>query len=200
VTRVRAALRSEQGYSLIEMLVVMAIMGVIMAGLTTIFVQGSNAELDMNRRFQAQANARIGLDRLKKEIHCASNVSPTATQTGTITLTLPSQCPTLGGATTVKWCMLQVSGTRYGLYRDTSGGCATGTGKIWVDYMTTSSGVGSTPFLYTQQSTSSLAKLHVDLVVNIKPSLTRENFTLSDDIVLRNSSRTCTTGSPSPPC
>ena len=37
----------------------------IMAGSTTLFVQGSNAEIDMNNRFQAQQNARLALDKLQ---------------------------------------------------------------------------------------------------------------------------------------
>ena len=47
----------EQGFSLIEMLTVMIIMSVVLTGLTTLFVQGSNAELDMNRRFEAQQDS-----------------------------------------------------------------------------------------------------------------------------------------------
>ncbi len=45
-------------------------------------------------------------------------------------------------------------------------------------------------FNYTPQSTSSLAKLHVDFPVNVKPSKTVELYELMDDIVLRNSTRT----------
>jgi hypothetical protein len=45
-------------------------------------------------------------------------------------------------------------------------------------------------FNYTAQSTSSLAKLHIDLPVNVKPSKTVELYELADDIALRNSSRT----------
>jgi hypothetical protein len=35
-----------------------------------------------------------------------------------------------------------------------------------------------------------LAKLHVDIPVNVKPAKTVERYELVDDIVLRNSSRT----------
>ena len=57
-------LLAERGYSLIEMLTVLVIMGVVMTSLTTVFVQASNSETDMNNRFQAQldrqARARQG--------------------------------------------------------------------------------------------------------------------------------------------
>ncbi len=48
--RVLRRLRGERGYSLIEMLTVMVIMGVVMSSLTTVFVSASNSETDMNNR------------------------------------------------------------------------------------------------------------------------------------------------------
>ena len=50
--------RDEGGYSLVEMLTVLSIMSVVLTGLVALFVQGSNAQLDTNRRFQAQQDAR----------------------------------------------------------------------------------------------------------------------------------------------
>ena len=50
--------RDEGGYSLVEMLTVLSIMSVVLTGLIALFVQGSNAQLDTNRRFQAQQDAR----------------------------------------------------------------------------------------------------------------------------------------------
>ena len=65
-------LLSERGYSLIELLTVMLILSTILGGLTQLFVSGSNAELDTNRRFQAQQSARVALDRMRRDIHCSS--------------------------------------------------------------------------------------------------------------------------------
>ena len=65
---------------MVEMITVMLIMSIVMTGITTVFVQGSNAELDMNNRFQAQTNARLGLDKIRKDIHCASAVRPRRTR------------------------------------------------------------------------------------------------------------------------
>ena len=61
----RLRLLAEQGYSLVEMLTVLVIMGVVMTGLTTVFVQASNSESDMNNRFQAQLTARLALDKMR---------------------------------------------------------------------------------------------------------------------------------------
>jgi prepilin-type N-terminal cleavage/methylation domain-containing protein len=183
--------REESGYSLIELLTVMAILGVVLGGLTRIFVSGSKAELDLNQRFQAQANGRLALDKIRREIHCASTATTTSTS---VTLTMPTGCKTASN-TTVTWCTSQVgsSTTRYALYRYQGSGTCTA-GVQWADYLTSASA-----FTFTQQSSSTLAMVHVYLPVNLTPGKKR-TYTLQDDIYLRNSTRTCVTGSPSPPC
>jgi prepilin-type N-terminal cleavage/methylation domain-containing protein len=190
--------RGEGGYSMIELLIVMTIMGVVVGGLTTLFVQGSNAEIDMNRRFQSQQGARLAMDKLRREVHCASTISP-AGSTSAIAITLAATCPTSGGQTTIRWCALQSPSPaptgQYSLYRQTGASC-TSSGTPWAENLTTYSGI----FSYAIQSTNSLGKLSVRLTVNPTPAMAMENFVLADDLVLRNSTRTCTTGSPSPPC
>ena len=74
-TRATRGAASEQGYTLIELVTVMAIVLIVMTGLTTVFTSGVNAELRADRKFQAQQNARIALDRLRSELHCASAIS-----------------------------------------------------------------------------------------------------------------------------
>jgi prepilin-type N-terminal cleavage/methylation domain-containing protein len=191
--RIRRILRAERGYSLVEMLIVLSIMTTVMAGLTTLFVQGSNAELDMNNRFQAQLNARLALDKVRREIHCGSVATP-AGQSSLIVVTLPSYCKT--GSGSITWCTKNLGTNRYGLYRIVGApGSCTG-GVKWADYLTqtgTAPTCGSPTalcvFTYTAQSTTSLAKLHVDFPVDVKPTKTVELYELQDDIVLRNSTR-----------
>ncbi len=180
-------LRGERGYSLIEMLTVISILGVVMTGLTTLFIQGSNAELDMNRRFQAQQNVRVALDKMRREIHCARSAATTGgtgPSTG-VTLELPSQCPTaVGGVTTnVTWCTVSVATNRYALYRKVASTCDN-TGTNWADYLTLPSA-----FDFKTQNTSSLAKLRVQFTVDAKPTDGTPAYSLCDQIVLRNSSR-----------
>ena len=183
------ALRSERGYSLIEMLVVLVIMGVVMGGLTTVFVSATNSEADMNNRFQAQQGARLALDKMRREVHCGSVATPVGS-TSSVTLTLPSYCKT--GSGSITWCTRSVDTNRYALYRIVGSTC-TG-GVKWADYLTPTSsaptcGGALCIFTYTAQSTSSLAKQHVDFPVNLKPSKSVELYELADDIVLRNSTR-----------
>ena len=185
--------RDERGYTLIEMLTVLVIMGVVMGSLTTVFVSATNSESDMNNRFQAQLTARLALDKMRREVHCASVVSsgsPSLSQASSITITLPSYCVT--GSGSITWCTRSVSTNRYALYRVAGNSC-TG-GSKWADYLAPSSSAPTCSgalciFAYTAQSTASLAKLHVDFPVNLKPSKTVDLYELTDDIVLRNSSR-----------
>jgi prepilin-type N-terminal cleavage/methylation domain-containing protein len=190
--RLLPQLRRESGYSLIEMLTVLVIMGIVMTGLTTVFVSASNSELDMNNRFQAQLTARLALDKIRREVRCASVATPNG-PSSSVTLTLPSYCKT--GSGSVTWCTRSVDTNRYALYRVAGSSC-TG-GVKWADYLvpTATATTCGTPaalcvFDYSAQSTSSLAKLHVDFPVNLKPSKTVELYELVDDVVLRNSTRT----------
>ena len=189
IGRLLPRLRRERGYSLIEMLIVLSIMGIVMGSLTTVFVTASNAELDMNNRFQAQLTARLALDKMRREVHCGSIATP-AGSSSSVTLTLPSYCKT--GSGSITWCTRSVATNRYALYRVVGSSC-TG-GVKWADYLvpTSTAPVCSGAlciFTYTAQSTTSLAKLHVDFPVNVKPTKTVEQYELQDDIVLRNSTR-----------
>lgn len=182
-------LRSERGYTLVEMLTVLVIMGVVMGGLTTVFVSATNSETDMNNRFQAQLNARLALDKMRREVHCASVATPIGSSSS-VTITLPSYCKT--GSGSVTWCTRSVATNRYALYRVAGATCSGGV--MWADYLTPSATATVCSgalciFNYTAQSTTSLAKLSVDFPVNVRPSKTVELYELQDVLVLRNSSR-----------
>ena len=182
-------LRSERGYTLVEMLTVLVIMGVVMGGLTTVFVSATNSESDMNNRFQAQLTARLALDKMRREVHCASVATPTGSSSS-VTITLPSYCKT--GSGSITWCTRSNGTNRYALYRVVGSTCSGGV--MWADYLVPSATATVCSgalciFNYTAQSTTSLAKLSVDFPVNIRPSKTVELYELHDDLVLRNSSR-----------
>ena len=182
-------MRGERGYTLVEMLVTLVIMSVVMTALTTLFVNASNAEQDMNNRFQAQLTGRLALDKMRREVHCASVATPNG-QSSSVTLTLPAYCKT--GSGSVTWCTRSVSTNRYALYRVIGATCSGGV--KWADYLAPSSSAPTCSgtlciFNYTAQSTSSLAMLKVDSPVNMKPSKSTEMYELTDSIVLRNSSR-----------
>jgi prepilin-type N-terminal cleavage/methylation domain-containing protein len=169
----------ERGYTLIEMLTVLVIFGTVMSALMVLLVHGTNAEVDMNNRFQAQQDARLALDKIRREAHCATAVS--VSSASSVTLSLPSYCPTGNGSVT--WCTVSLGTSRYGLYRKAGAACDS-TGVRWADHLTTAN-----VFSYAAQGPTSLAKLSVDFPINVKPSRTVDTYELKDDIVLRNSTR-----------
>ena len=128
VARMRR-LGAQGGYTLVEMLTVLLILGVVMGGLTTVLASATNADSDMNNRFQAQQATRLALDKLRREIHCSSSATPAATSTSSITLTLPTYCKTYSGSVSVTWCTRSVSTNRYALYR-VNGSTCTGTVSV----------------------------------------------------------------------
>jgi type II secretory pathway pseudopilin PulG len=171
------------------MLTVMVIMGVVMASLSAVFVQASNSESDMSNRFQAQLTARLALEKVRREVHCASVATPEGASSS-VTITLASYCKT--GSGLITWCTRSIGTNRYGLYRVAGSTCSGGV--KWADFLVPSSTAtvcsgALCVFNYTSQSLTSRAMLHVDFPVNVKPSRTVDAYELVDDIVLRNSTR-----------
>jgi prepilin-type N-terminal cleavage/methylation domain-containing protein len=174
-------LEEERGYSLIEMLTVMVIMSIVFAGVTAVFVAGSKAQAEQDRRFQAQLTTRLALDKIRRDIHCASDVTPYATNSVTLKI---SGCT--GGD--ISWCTVAVSGytNRFALYRKAGTSCsASGATKI-ADYLTTASAFPA--FAHTS-GCGCLASLQVAFKVSIKGSATVGVYDLVDTIYLRNSTR-----------
>lgn len=180
IERVRRVVRGEAGYSLVELLTVMVIMSIVFTGITQIFISGSKAQAEQDNRFQAQLATRVALDKIRKDIHCASDLG-TGYTTSSITLKLPAGC---GGDTS--WCTVAVTGftNRYKLYRKSGSTCGA-TGTMVADYLTSAA-------VFPQYShtvgCSCLASLRVDLPVSVKGS-TRDQYDLTDTIFLRNSTR-----------
>jgi prepilin-type N-terminal cleavage/methylation domain-containing protein len=196
----RRRLAAEHGYSLSEMLVVMAIIGIVLAALTQLFVSASTAQVDMTRRFEAQQDMRLALDKLRREIHCANNVIGTLPSplvpTSSLTISLGSYCPTNGvGAAQITWCTKDKNGNAppgagapYSLWRYPGSTCKfpdDGTGRKWADYLVT----GQIFADYIPPASGSLGKLSVNLPVDLTPNDTKQRYTLQDDIVLRNTPR-----------
>jgi prepilin-type N-terminal cleavage/methylation domain-containing protein len=179
--RLRALrLKGEGGYSLVEMLVVMVIMSIVFAGVTAVFVSGSKAQAEQDRRFQAQLSTRIALDKIRRDIHCANDVTPFATNSVTLKI---SGCT--GGD--ISWCTVAVTGytNRYELYRMAGTSCSASGTKI-ADYLTTASAFPA--FAHTS-GCGCLASLQVDFKVSVQGSTTIDTYDLADTIYLRNSTR-----------
>jgi type II secretory pathway pseudopilin PulG len=187
VTRRIAALRrglaAQGGFTMIETLASMSILMTVMGGLTGLLVSGTTAQVEMNRRFQAQTQARIGLDFFRREVHCASG-STAANPASSVTLTMTG-CPTAAGATSITWCV--TTGGELWRY---SGTACSGTGRRYATHL-----VLQNAFTYTVPTgsvaagTGQLAFLQIRLHVNLTPAKTERTYELEDRIVLRNSTR-----------
>lgn len=181
----------EDGFSLVELLVVLVILGVVLGALTTLFVSASTAQLDMSNRFEAQQNGRLALDKLRREIHCASVVKNmsggtlTAGSYAGIRVTLGSYC--LTGSGEVTWCTRASSTPNaWALYRITPASTTCTGGTLWADYLVKPSGQ---VFSYALPAAGHLTAIGVDLPVDLKPADLAQRYTLRDDIVLRNTPR-----------
>jgi prepilin-type N-terminal cleavage/methylation domain-containing protein len=187
VRRLLRVVRGEAGYSMAELLVVMVILGTVLTGLTTAFVGGSKAEVDLNRRVQAQIQAAGALDRLRRDVHCASSASIAGA-----TMTL-SGC----GTGSVDWSAAASSSctatgyTLYALSRTFNSFT-----KKYADCLTSSSIAGCPPlsqpciFSYIAPvAGTSLAKVRAVITTSVNPAKSVEIFQLQDDIVMRNSVR-----------
>jgi len=187
--------RSESGYSLVELLVTMVILSVVVGGLTTVFISGSGAQIRLNERFQAQQNARMALDRLRVDIHCASAAQAQTINTYPGIKLNESSC--YSSTPTVSYCVIQTTASplRYGLYRATGTGStdctATDATRVLVADSLTSSSVFTTAAIPQY----SLQTVGIDIKVGVDSASTTKNaYELTDSIVARNSTR-CTGGS-----
>jgi prepilin-type N-terminal cleavage/methylation domain-containing protein len=66
---------NERGFSIVELLVAMAALGLLLGGVLALQQQGMNAYLFGAARAETQQNARFVLDRLSRELRTASAVT-----------------------------------------------------------------------------------------------------------------------------
>jgi len=191
-----------------ETLVVMTILVIVIGAIADGFTSASRAETDQTRRADDQEAARQALDRLRRDIHCASaamvnatdQVDPQNGQTLNLTVDPDSNClavTTGAGAgvlhsSGVQWCTVPISGStnRYGMYRTVVSACDPADAVFQVDYVTK----GDVWARVCGDNQSHLESVSIDLPVNrnidTRPGRTYE---LTDKIALRND--TAQTGS-----
>jgi len=201
----------EHGYTLVEMLTVMVILGIVLGGIVTLFAAGLNADADQNRRYQAQQDAKVSLDRMRREGHAACTVSAPNTYntwTSSVTFYFPSDgCAS--GSHAVTWCT-KGAGTNYTLYRLVATSCPAAPttayarnlvfGNIFAylppsSHLASSASIGlgtATTYISTQDGSSTLPRLHIDMTTNVKATKSTDAFHLVDDIAFRNGPRACT--------
>jgi prepilin-type N-terminal cleavage/methylation domain-containing protein len=188
----------ESGFTVIELMVTMALLLVVVSAIAGTLVTASNHEARLNAMSQSQTQARQALSKLTREIHCAQTIKDTggtsvASWTGAVsgmTLALPAGCPT-GGAqpVTAMWCTV-ASGVRWDLYRATQAGgnltCPGANGIRWAQYLTT-----STPFSKVSGTfaTGHFPLVHLNLPVQSNTTGTALPYSLAGDVAALNAVR-----------
>ncbi len=74
MTTMRHWLVNQRGFTLAELLVAVAVMGLVMAGVFVIQQQGQQAYLLGSSRVETQQNARVALDLMTRELRSATSV------------------------------------------------------------------------------------------------------------------------------
>lgn len=172
-------LSAEDGFTLSELLTVLSILTIVIGTLMAVFVSGMNAQQRVQRRFDTQQEARLALDQIRREAHCASALT-IGGGGSTLSMTLPPQCPTSGATiATVTYTATPVAASRYRLERTM--GAST---RTVADYL-----LQSNAFTYAAPGATSLGRLTVDLQVNVKPDEPPGDWQLTSDIALRNTQR-----------
>lgn len=178
----------QAGYTLIETLVVLSLLVVVIGAIADGFVSASHAEVDQTSRASDQQNARQALERLRRDIHCASSaiVVPGVNSSKLLLSVNPGQCLGVSsGSDGVQWCTASVNGstTRYALYRTVVTACDSADAVFQVDYLTS-------PDIWTKAcSTDHLAGVTVSMPVNRDPvKRPGRTYTAADTISLRNAS------------
>lgn len=172
LARQRRRCAEEHGYTLTELLTAMSLLLIVLTAVITVFAAGLKAQVYASERVAAQQEARLAVDKLRREVHCASAAAPAAPTLGnTITLTLPANCP--APETSVTWTAVSVGGGAWELRRE-----GLTIARDVVD--------GGQMFRYTAPTGSSYGALEVDLKINPRVGQSNTEWHLQDEIVLRN--------------
>jgi len=181
----------EGGFTLVEMIISIAILSVILGAVTLLFTSGMHSQTDLNARYQAQIGLNTAFLELRREAHSACGLAAGYT-TSSITLNEPGagtfQPPSTPCSvpTAVTWCVIG-SSSRYKLYRVAGTACTATGAHLYSDYITQSAVFPT----YTAESSANatLGYLSVDFPISIQPSAVHQDkYELKDTIVFRNSS------------
>lgn len=187
-----------RGFTLTELVVTMTILGTVLGGIGGLFVSGVKSETGLNMRFQAQSELGIAMSKLKRELHSACQQTNLAVTGPAASMTIQEPnggCTDGTGADisqSITWCVRQVgTAARWQLFRVVGSSCTGGT--RYADYITSTAPFTYYPYNVTASSAPNpcncyaLARLHVDMTVDVKPTDVQGAYRLVDDIAFRNS-------------
>jgi prepilin-type N-terminal cleavage/methylation domain-containing protein len=185
-SRLARRVSEQAGVSLIELIVTLAVLGIVIATLAGIFAAGTNAEVDLNERFQAQSRARVALTTFRRDTHRAC----TATFTGSTQVVLrsyPTTATTTSACTTAvaTWCVVG-STAPYRLYRAAGATTCSSSNTNMAGDLKTNAVFSDIP---GSAGSGTLERIGVNLYVDTDLTDTRQAYRLQDSIALRNATR-----------
>jgi prepilin-type N-terminal cleavage/methylation domain-containing protein len=173
--------KNQKGFSLIEMMVVVVILGLIVLGLVTFFTGGAKSWVAGQSQLEAQRNARQAIDRMVREIREGKNVKINSTSNSILFIT------PFDGSPEIRY-HLNTGGT---LYRNTTNAIIDNVLNLSFTYFDNNgdqicdeSGIPINP-LVDSADASKVSKVHVVLEVDVDND-ENPDITLNTDINLRN--------------
>jgi len=170
-------IKNQKGFSLIEMMVVVVILGLIVLGLVTFFTGGAKSWVAGQSQLTAQRNARQAMDRMVREIREGKNVK-TASDDDTIIVSIPAL-----GSEFAYDVTYDLSGNTIVRIKNTT------SNPLINNVLVTS---GESIFKYynsigTEVTSldSNVSKVHINLKVDVDKD-TNPDVTLNTDVNLRN--------------
>lgn len=185
--RLYQRLHDERGFTMIELVVSMAILGIVLGGISTALASGTKSEGRLQKRFQALNDLTVAMSTLKREVHKAcqlnSNPNTPVVNTGVVVIDLPpGDCSTT--LTTITWCV--TGGTLKRIVGNSADCSAAGT--VYARNITT-----ATPFTYTPcnypANSYTLARLSIDISAKVAAGAATDTFRWTDTFAFRNSAR-----------
>jgi len=181
----RRLLEREAGVTLPELLVTMTVLGVMVTTLTGVFVSGSNAEIDLNKRFQAQTEARVALQSFRRDVHRACDATFSGSSSVTLK-TLPTTATSYSCNVVVStWCVTG-SAWPYTLRRAAGSASCTTSSVRRAGNLTSAAVFADVP---GAAGSGLLRRTAIDLSVDTKLTDVQPAYRLTDSIALCNAAR-----------
>jgi prepilin-type N-terminal cleavage/methylation domain-containing protein len=167
MSQLRAVLRDQRGFTLTELLVVATVLGMILAGVVLIQMQGQQAYLVGSHRVEVQQNNRAALELMVRDLRSAESVTTLGSPTDLTFVTCQDPYPTSAPTTpclpadvvTVRY---QVSGT---ILNRTVGGTTTpligGVQTLTMSYYSAWDGATNTGTTTTAPASVKLVRLQL---------------------------------------
>ena len=166
-------LKKEKGFSLIEMMVVVVILGLIVLGLVTFFTGGTKSWIAGQYQLAAQRNARQAMDRMAREIREASDIIANSTTSKEVNFNTPGD-----SNLNYSW-----SGKKWDPVFEDINSLINHVQILTFQYFDILDVEVALPL--TEETAAKISKVHIDLKVDVDKD-NNPDITLNTDVKLRN--------------